>query len=153
MIRIATFLSALFLVLLAAAPSKAVCGAAGAFVQAPDVCCAGLVADQNNRCQVPTCKKVDQAAVIGSNGTSDCCFGLVAISGKCKVPTLIANCTFQGKVPTTAKPCCKGLAKSTTGKCERNAVAQCSSTQVATCCYGPSGGSCNCFCPTAYYKE
>ncbi len=149
---VTSFLSVLFLVVLTSSNSQAaaVCGSAGAFVS-DGACCQGLVKDTNNRCQFPTCKKEGQTAVVQSNGISDCCFGLTSVSGVCKKPTLIAKCSLLGQV-AGSKPCCKGLTKdAATGKCSRNSVSQCSSTQIATCCHGPADNTCACYCPSPYY--
>ncbi len=133
--------------------SLVTCGAAGAFVSGATTCCKGLVKDRNSRCQYPTCKAVGAAGTASADGTSNCCFGLVLISGYCRTPTLSAKlCTVLDKVPTQSAPCCVGLVKDGfTGKCKRNAVLTCSSAKVSTCCYGKSVNTCTCYCPNPYY--
>lgn len=150
---VTAFLGVLFLLLgatsdvHAAAPT---CKSAGAFASGSDVCCAGLVKDSNNRCQYPTCKKVGEAGVVQASGTSNCCFGLVLVSGVCRTPTLLASkCKHIGEVPGQL-PCCAGLAKDTTGRCAPSGNL-CSSTQIASCCYGKAVNTCACYCPKAYY--
>ncbi len=144
------------LVLLVLAPAcwaSSVCASAGAFTGASAVCCAGLYADGQGRCQYPQCKQVGEAASVNSNGTSNCCFGLAAVGGACRIPTLQrTSCALLGDIPTSTRPCCVGLAKASTGNCQRNTVAICSATQIASCCYNRLTPGCGCYCPTPYFQ-
>lgn len=128
------------------------CGTVGTFPSGS--CCQGLVKDADNRCQLPSCKKVGEAGTAQANGMSSCCFGLVLVAGVCREPTLLqTKCSLMGGTPTLAKPCCAGLKKSTTtSKCVASG-ASCSGAQLSSCCYGSTTNSCSCYCPAPYYND
>ena len=142
------------LLLAAQAGASEICGSVGSFATTLP-CCQGLVKDQNSRCQYPTCKKAGDPAIVNtSNGTADCCYGLVPVSGVCREPTLRKICALVGTYPTSTLPCCTGLVKSTsTAMCVRNTVTYCSVTQIPTCCNGPlvTKNICACYCSSPYY--
>lgn len=153
------------------AEAVVLCASAGAFIKDANQCCVGLwaqaVPNGGYRCQAPGCKRLNEVAQVRSDGISDCCFGLVPVpDGKvpttwtCKVPTLVRSaCALLGQVPTSTKPCCVGLIKSsTTLTCERATLtAACNSQQITSttnpCCFPNTVNRCSCYCPSPYYAD
>jgi hypothetical protein len=144
----AFFIAALMALLSPSVWATSTCGSLGA--HGPMPCCAGLVVSPMGRCDRPTCVAKDQTLGAGQA----CCFGTAPVNGVCRVPTLsLKACSILGTQPTAAAPCCTGLQKGSAGTCVRNTTAQCTATQVASCCHGlnKTVNTCPCYCPSPYY--